>query len=121
MRRVTDYLHSRGIWCDLHSCGQEIKQVPNFAKAGWDSWSGQPMNDTQLEYELYGDKILIGVTPDALDAELSEDEQRAKAREYVDKFCDPAKPSFFNYNGMTMLTTAFRDELYKQSRIRYAK
>jgi hypothetical protein len=126
MRKVTDYLHSRGLWCDLHSCGQEIKQIPNFIKAGWDSWSGQPMNDTQLEYELYGDKILIAVSPVKPDEELdlaalSEEDQKAKAQEYAAKFCNVAKPSFFNYNGTATLTSAFRDELYKQSRINYAQ
>ncbi|MDR0839546.1 MAG: methyltransferase [Oscillospiraceae bacterium] len=121
MRKVTDYLHSRGIWCDLHSCGQEIKQIPNFIKGGWDSWSGQPMNDTQKEYELYGDDILISVAPDLIDLSISEEEQRAKAREYADKFANPAKPSFFNYAGAANLTPAYSDELYKQSRLNYAK
>ncbi len=84
MKRVTDYLHSRGKFCDLHSCGQLFKMVPNMIKAGWDSWSGQAMNDTQKIYELYGDKILLGVIPDLYDvANTTEEEQRAKAREYA--------------------------------------
>jgi hypothetical protein len=91
-------------------------------KAGWDAWGGQAMNDTQKEYELYGDQILIGVLPDPFDpAATSEEEQRARAREYADKFCQPGKPSFFNFNGMQYLTAAFREELYKQSRINYSK
>jgi hypothetical protein len=43
----------------------------------WDSWSGQPMNDTEKAYELYGDKILIGVIPKTLDASATE---RSSAR-----------------------------------------
>ena len=62
---VTDFLHSKGKFCDLHSCGQNMKQVPNMIKAGWDSWCPQAMNDTAKEYELYGDKIIIGVMPKA--------------------------------------------------------
>lgn len=122
MKRVTDYLHSRGKFCDLHSCGQLFKMVPNMIKAGWDSWSGQAMNDTQKIYELYGDKILLGVIPDLYDvANTTEEEQRAKAREYADKFCHPDKPSIFSFYGAPNMTPAYAEELYKQSRINYSK
>ena len=57
MRRVTDYLHSRGKTCELHSCGQNYKQDPNMIKAGWDRWNPQPMNDTDGLYDQYGDKL----------------------------------------------------------------
>ena len=61
MRRLTDHIHSRGCYADFHSCGHLELQVPNMIAAGWDSWSGMPMNDTQMLYEKYGDQILIGV------------------------------------------------------------
>jgi hypothetical protein len=122
MKRVTDFLHSRGKSCELHSCGQLLKQVPNIIAAGWDSWFPQPMNDTQKIYELYGDKLIVGVIPDHFDtAATSEEEQRARAREYADKFCRPDKPSFYSLNAGQYLTPAFREELYKQSRINYSK
>jgi hypothetical protein len=122
MKRVTDHIHTRGKFADLHSCGQLIKQVPNMIAAGWDSWSGQPMNDTQKIYELYGDKIIVGVNPDIYDPDtLTEEEQRAKAREYADKFCRADKPSMFNYGGSQVLNAPYREELYKQSRINYSK
>ncbi|MBN2038763.1 MAG: methyltransferase [Spirochaetes bacterium] len=122
MRKVTDYLHSRGKFCELHSCGQLMKQVPNIIKAGWDAWGGQLMNDTHKIYELYGDQIMIGVIPEIVNMEaLSEEEQRAAARDYANKFCNPDKPSYFNFYGAKMLTPAYREELYKQSRINYSK
>ena len=122
MKRVTDFFHSRGRFAELHSCGQLLKQVPNMIKAGWDAWGGQAMNDTHKIYELYGDKILVGVMPEPFDPETTpEEEQRRIAREYADKFCRPEKPSFFNFNGLKYLTPAFREELYKQSRINYSK
>ena len=122
MKRVTDFLHSKGKYCELHSCGQLMKQVPNMIKAGWDAWGGQAMNDTQKIYELYGDQILVGVIPDLFDPETTpEEKQREMAREYADKFCRADKPSCFNHYGMQNMTPAYREELYKQSRINYSK
>jgi hypothetical protein len=118
MRKVTDYLHAQGKFCELHSCGQALKQVPNFIAAGWDSWNGQPMNDTHKIYELYGDKIIVGVIPAPFDPETtSEEEQRALAREYAAKFCNPDKPSFLNGGGAS---PAFQEELYIASRKAYS-
>jgi hypothetical protein len=120
MKRVTDFLHSKGKFCELHSCGQLLKQVPNMIAAGWDSWNPQLLNDTQKIYELYGDKIIIGVVPDDYDtASATEEEQRARAKAYADKFCRPGKASFVNIAAGKYLTPAFREELYKQSRINY--
>ena len=137
MRRVTDYLHSRGKFCELHSCGNNIRQVPNYIKAGWDAWAPQLMNDSYKIYDLYGDQILIATFPQNIPEEimalqtedekraafaaLPEEEQRRIAREYADRVCSPDKPSFYNYYASHWLTPAFREELYKQSRINYSK
>jgi uroporphyrinogen-III decarboxylase len=117
MRRLTDHIHSLGGWADFHSCGHVDVCVPNMIAAGWDSWSGMPMNDTQTAYEKYGDKIVLGVIPEQFDpAATPEADQRAAARKFVDKFCKPGKPSLVNYYGAAVLTNAFREELYKYSR-----
>jgi hypothetical protein len=122
MKKLTEFIHSRGRLAELHSCGQALKQVPNFAAAGWDRWDGQLMNDTHKEYELYGDKIIIGVTPDVFDPQtISEDEQRKLARDYAEKFCDPKKPSAFNSYGAFAMSPAYRQELYIASRELYGK
>jgi hypothetical protein len=79
------------------------------------------MNDTQTAYEQYGDKIVLGVIPDQFDpATTSEEEQRAAARKFVDKFCKPGKSCLVNYYGAAVLTPAFREELYKYSRQKLA-
>ena len=123
MRMVTDYVHSKGKFCDLHSCGLLHKQIPNMIAAGWDSWSPQlVINDCKLLHDLYGDKIIIGAFHPEFDpATTSEEDQRAIARQYADTFCDPKKPSMLNfYNGMR-LERAFREELYIRSRENYRK
>jgi uroporphyrinogen-III decarboxylase len=121
MRKLTDHIHSRGCWADLHSCGNVGKQVPNMIAAGWDSWSGMPMNDTHALYEKYGDQILIGVIPEAFPEDASEEVQREYARKYVDKFVNPEKPTFVNLYGASVLTPAYREELYKLSRLKYSQ
>jgi hypothetical protein len=122
MKRVTDHLHSKSKFCELHSCGQLMKQVPNMIAAGWDAWNGQDMNDTHKIYELYGEKIVLGVMPEMFDpVAKSEEDQRQAAREYADKFCNPDKPSYFNIYGASVLTPTYREELYKQSRINYSR
>ena len=122
MKKVVDHIHSIGRVAELHSCGQIMKQVPNMIKAGWDTWSGQVMNDTQALYEKYGDQIMIGVIPDQFDpAATTEEEQRAYAREFAAKFCNPDKPCVVNLYGTGCFTTAYREELYKESRIRFSK
>jgi uroporphyrinogen-III decarboxylase len=109
MKRVTDFLHSKGKFCELHSCGQNLKQVPNMIKAGWDAWFPQLMNDTHKIYELFGDKIIVGVAPDPFDPETTpEEKQRELAREYAGKFCRPDKPSLFNLYSGRLLTSAYR-------------
>jgi hypothetical protein len=121
MKRVTDYLHSRGKTCELHSCGNNYKQVPNMIKAGWDRWNPQPMNDTYRIYDDYGDKILVGVMPRMSKAgEADEDQQRREAEAFVQKFCaDPHKPCFVNKTAAREMTPAFSEELYRLSRMAY--
>jgi hypothetical protein len=123
MRKVTDRLHEYGIVANLHSCGNGIKQVPNMIKAGWDSWTPQGnVNDTADIYDRYGDQIVIAVSPEIFDPETtSEEEQRAYARAYVERYCKPGKPSIFNFRNQSgkILTHAYNEELYKASRRAY--
>jgi len=120
MKKVTDHIHSIGRIAELHSCGQIMRQVPNMIKAGWDTWSGQSMNDSAALYEKYGDQIVIGVHAPTFDPETtSEEEQRQMARDFAAKFCNPKKPSVVAFGSGTF-TDAYREELYKQSRILYS-
>lgn len=119
IKRFNDYIHSKGRYCEFHSCGQAFKQVPNMIACGFDAWGGQPMNDTQKIYELYGDKILVGVLPDPLTPDMTEEQLRAAARAFAEKFCDPKKPCLMNSN-LRVYPEAFREELYIASRKRYS-
>lgn len=123
MRRVVEHIHEHGCFAEFHSCGCNYKQVPNMIEVGWDVWIPQPnVNDTDKIYQEFGDKIVIGVAVEEFDPETtSEEEQRAIAREYARKYCNPDKPTI--YNGVIFgqqLTPAFREELYVCSRKMYS-
>ena len=120
MRRLTDHIHERGKIADLHSCGHLEMQVPSIIEAGWDSWGPQAMNDTQMLYEKYGDQIVIGVIPDQYPPDASEEQQRAEAAKFVDKFCNPDRPAHLSFYGMPALTPVYREELYRLSRIKFS-
>lgn len=120
MKRVTDFIHSRGRVCELHSCGQIARQVGNIVAAGWDAWGPQVNHDVERIYDEYGDKLIIAVYPDSFDPETAtEEEQRECARRFVQKYCKKGKPTMINQNCRSLLTPAFLEELYKQSRIAY--
>lgn len=121
MKRLTDHIHARGLYADLHSCGHLEMMVPAMIEAGWDSWNPQVMNDTHMLYDQYGDKIVIAVMPDPLKPDASEEEQRAAAAGFVDRFSRPGKASTINFYSIPTLTPAFREELYRLSRIKYSR
>jgi hypothetical protein len=127
MKRLTDFLHSRGIYCELHSCGNNYIQVPNMIAAGWDAWAPQLMNDSYRIYDDFGDQLLIAVFPQGVPSaeELEkqpEDEIRRVAREFANRVCRPEKSSFYNYYAASYLNIpAFKEELYIQSRKNYSK
>jgi len=64
IKKVADFCHSINVKFDMHSCGKNELLVPAYIELGADSWSGQTMNDKQLVYDLYGDKILLGMEMD---------------------------------------------------------
>lgn len=122
MRRFTDYCHSKGLICDLHSCGKIDNQIDNILAAGWDSWTPMSICDTSALYEKAGDKMILGVMPEIFDpATTTEEEQRQYARNFVDKFCHPGKIAKYSIYGIELLTPAFLEELYVYGRKRFAE
>ncbi len=122
MKQLTDHIHSKGRYATLHSCGHVDTRVQCFIDGGFDSWDPQAMNDIHMLYEKYGDKIVLGVYPDKFDPVTTpEDEQRRLAREFVDEFNKPGKPSIFGHYGSFAMTPAFTEEVYTYSRQLYAK
>ena len=120
MKKLTDHIHSKGRHTMLHSCGHNADRIQCFIDGGFDLWAPQSMNDIDYLYDNYGDKIILCVFPPEEDlAERSEEEQRAAARRFVDRFCQPGKPSVRGMVSFRRGTPAFEDEVYEYSRKKY--
>lgn len=85
IKRVVDYMHSKDIFFDFHSCGKVERLVPLMIEAGMDSWSGQEMNDKIALHEKYGDKLILTIPPRELPINAGDEECYNAAKEYVDK------------------------------------
>ena len=124
MKRFNEHVHALGKFSDLHSCGHIEDRCGVFADAGFDSWTPMAMNDTVALYEKYGDRMAIGIVNDRpFDPETAtEEEQRAAAREFAARFAQPGKRATFSlfYNAPGQMTPAFREELYRATRLAYA-
>jgi len=136
MKRLTDFLHEHDCFCELHSCGNNYKQVPNMIKAGWDLWAPQLMCDSNKIYDDFGDQITIATFPMNLPEDVMskgsdeeklaafeahpEEEQRAIAREFARRVNKPGKPSALNAYAFRYLTPAFLEELYIETRKIYS-
>ena len=120
MKQITDRIHAWGRRALLHSCGHTEERIQCYIDGGFDLWAPQVMNDIEKLYDNYGDKIFLCVYPEETDlAERSEEEQRAAARRFVDRFCQPGKPSLMGMGAFLRATPAFIDEVYIASRKKY--
>ena len=115
MKKLVGHIHDKGRFCMLHSCGHIEDRLPVLIEAGLDSWEMQAnANDIYKCYEKYGDQIVLQVTIPEFDPN---DEKACvqAARDYVDNFCKPGKPTMIlSRNGMG--SKVFAEELYTYSR-----
>ena len=97
IKKVSDFCHSKGVFFDLHSCGKNDLVVPGYIEAGVDSWTGQTLNDKENLYELYGDKIILGIEPDVRffgNKDVTPEMAKGAAERFVAKYAKgfPYKP-----------------------------
>lgn len=120
MKKLTDHIHSRGRHTLLHSCGHNEDRIQCYIDGGFDMWAPQPMNDVESLYDKFGDKIVLAIFPKETDlAQRTEEEQRAAARAFADRFSQPGKPVMLGMEASRRGTPAFDDELYRYSRALY--
>ena len=121
MKKVTDKVHELGRIAELHSCGRHgAVQIENIIAAGWDVWRPQGLNPIPELWEKYGDKIVLSPNMDPLPEGATDEEKRAVARAFVDKYCNtPGKPVIVNFDSWIQLDAVLSEELYRASREAY--
>ena len=119
MKRFCDYIHSTGRFVEIHSCGHTEDRIEVFIDAGIDTWQMQTLNDADMLYKKYGDRIIVQISIDSLPFDFTDEEQsRQAARYYVDNYCQPGKPALASVRN-SATNMAFLEELYEYSRKHY--
>ncbi len=120
-KRLWDWIHSRGLFIELHSCGLTQQYIEEIITMGCDSWAPQEINDFEMLTKDYGRRITLAVPVPGVEAAKSEEEARARVREFVDKYAPRgrimAKPMS---NPDPAVSDAAYDELYRYSSAYYA-
>ena len=115
LKKITDYCHSKGIVFEFHCCGQVEMLVPAMIEAGIDVWCGQPMNDKEKLHGLYGKDIVLGIEPETLPVDASDEECYAAAKKFVDKY-GPAMDTAPVYCNLRVGPVKYQDYIYELSR-----
>lgn len=88
-KRILDFIKSRGMYIELHSCGLNIQYVPEMIEMGIDCWNPQLLiNDPKHLKETYGDRMTFVAPILGLDGpeEMDEEEIRGIVRGFIDEF-----------------------------------
>ena len=114
-KRLSDYVHSKGMFFELHSCGLNEQNVPYMIKAGIDLWIPQPMNDQKKLVKQYGDQIMIGVDWPV----YSPDDPDEVVEKLAKDFFEEMKDYRFYYNDRRQPDMRFAKYLYRLGRAYY--
>lgn len=88
LKRVSESAHKRGMRFDFHCCGMSGDLVPAMIGADVDVWLPNPMNDYDKLYQLYSDKILLGIPIKNPGMEASDQEIYDICLEYMEKYSE---------------------------------
>ncbi len=120
-KRITDHIHSLGMYTCRHSCGCINTLLQHYIDEGWDAWEGQDSaNDKVKQIHEFSDLRQCSLY--IVNPELSDEEAVAHVRNTVDtlgitgnyscRLRDPKKDS---------REVDLCDELYRYSRTRLAE
>ncbi len=122
MKKVTDYIHKKGLIAECHSCGKVDALIPVYIEAGFELLECQMLLDFDTVVPKYGDKILVHMSPDVPNYSAPEEEHIKAARAYVDKMISYGKPFIMdNYYSQDVFNKVFSDEVYRYSRQKLEK
>jgi len=120
-KRLWDWIHSQGLFIELHSCGLTQQYIEEIIEMGCDAWAPQEINDFDMLTEKYGNKITLVVPVFGVDEAKTEEEARAAVRAFVDKYAPRGRiMAKTMMNADPAVLDAAYDELYKYSSAYYA-
>lgn len=125
MKRVIDTCHELGLVFEHHSCGKAETLLPAMIEQGDDLWFPQPtLNDVDGLLEKYkNEPIALAVVNPVLTSDLSEEEVRNLAREWVNKYKGKrallTQNIYFPELSDPSKYPIFKDAVYEYSRIAY--
>lgn len=120
LKRFVDYVHSKGLWFELHSCGFNEPMVPVMIECGVDIWRPQHINDIAALREQYGDRIILGLPfPQRVTKDTPDDELQQLVKDFVAKYAPTfrEKPFIVSAFGADQ---RFNEAIYRESRIALA-
>lgn len=85
-KRYFDFIHEKGKFIELHSCGRNMAYVPTMLEMGVDHWTPQRgVNDMDWLYDNYGKEMTFTISLD-LPSGLTPDERNARIHGFVDRY-----------------------------------
>lgn len=123
MKKVTDFIHSKGMVAECHSCGKVDALIPLYIEAGFEMLECQMLIDFDTAIPQYGDRLIFHVSPEVPAEGAADEEQIQAARAYVDKMIGYGHPFLMDnyYSDPPALSKTFTDEVYRYSRQRLAE
>lgn len=85
-KRYFDFIHEKGKFIELHSCGRNMAYVPTMLEMGVDHWTPQRgVNDMDWLYDNYGKEMTFTISLE-LPSGLTQDERNARIHGFVDRY-----------------------------------
>ena len=123
-KRIWDFVHSKGKFVELHSCGLTQQYIEEFIEMGLDAWTPQAINDLDNLTTKYGDKLSLTVNIPGIAKAKTEAEVRTCIRSFVDDYAPRGHrvvaTGLTNIPDKSLLPAAY-EELYYDSSEYYAK
>ena len=85
-KRIVDWIHSQGLFVELHSCGLVQQYIEEIIEMGIDAWMPQANNDIDMLTEKYGNKITLTVPMEGVEKAGTPAEAKRLVREFVEKY-----------------------------------
>jgi hypothetical protein len=120
-KRLWDWIHSQGLFLELHSCGLTQQYIDEIIEMGCDAWAPQEINDFEMLTAKYADRITLVVPVAGIENARTEAEARSLVRTFIDKYAPRGRIMARTLaNPDPAILEAAYDELYTYSSRYYA-